>query len=109
MCACGATGDARNSYSNCIRQSDRNRPSAEPQPPGRKHPRRIFDSVKMDGKCVDLSREMLPPGTRAAALGNADDPISKLSLKQVQLAGKTTGIKIAPAILVSGPGEIDEA
>jgi len=52
---------------------------------------------------------MLPSVRRVAALGNADDPISKLFLEQVQLAGRTTGIEIAPAIMVSGPGEIDEA
>jgi len=46
---------------------------------------------------------------RVAALGNAADPISKLFLEQVQLAGRTTGIEIAPAIMVRGPGEIDEA
>ena len=64
---------------------------------------------ELHGKCVELFRDMLPSVRRVAALGNADDPISKLFLEQVQLAGRTTGIEIAPAIMVSGPGEIDEA
>jgi len=64
---------------------------------------------ELHGKCVELFRDMLPFVRRVAALGNADDPISKLFLEQVQLAGRTTGIEIAPAIMVSGPGEIDEA
>ena len=64
---------------------------------------------ELHGKCVELFRDMLPFVRRIAALGNADDPISKLFLEQVQLAGRTTGIEIAPAIMVSGPGEIDEA
>jgi putative tryptophan/tyrosine transport system substrate-binding protein len=64
---------------------------------------------ELHGKCVELFRDMLPSVRRVAALGNADDPISKLFLEQVQLAGRTTGIEIAPAILVSGPSEIDDA
>jgi putative ABC transport system substrate-binding protein len=64
---------------------------------------------ELHGKCVELFRDMLPSVRRVAALGNADDPISKLFLEQVQLAGRTTGIEIAPAIMVSGAGEIDEA
>jgi putative tryptophan/tyrosine transport system substrate-binding protein len=64
---------------------------------------------ELHGKCVELFRDMLPSVRRVAALGNADDPISKLFLEQVELAGRTTGIEIAPAILVSGPGEIDAA
>src|SRR5262249_12201421 len=98
MCACGPTGDARNSYSHCIRQSDRNRPSAEPQSPRRKHHRRILDSFRIAWQV--LFRDMLPSVRLVAALGNADDPIWKLFLEQVQLAGRTTGIEIAPAIMV---------
>jgi len=64
---------------------------------------------ELHGKCVELFRDMSPSVRRVAALGNVDDPISKLFLEQVQLAGRTTGIEIAPAIMVSGPGEIDEA
>ncbi len=66
-------------------------------------------AAELHGKCVELFRDMLPSLRRVAALGNAADPISKLFLEQVQLAGRTTGIEIAPAIMVRGPGEIDEA
>jgi putative ABC transport system substrate-binding protein len=66
-------------------------------------------AAELHGKCVELFRDMLPSVRRVAALGNAADPISKLFLEQVQLAGRTTGIEIAPAIMVRGPGEIDEA
>src|SRR5437764_9939316 len=44
---------------------------------------------ELHGKCVELFRDMLPSVRRVAALGNADDPISKLFLEQVQLAGRT--------------------
>jgi putative tryptophan/tyrosine transport system substrate-binding protein len=64
---------------------------------------------ELHGKCVELFRDMLPSVRRVAALGNAADPISKLFLEQVQLAGRTTNIEIAPAIMVAGPGEIDAA
>ena len=66
-------------------------------------------AAELHGKCVELFRDMLPSVRRVAALGNAADPISKLFLEQVQLAGRTTGIEIAPAIMVRGPSEIDEA
>jgi putative tryptophan/tyrosine transport system substrate-binding protein len=66
-------------------------------------------AAELHGKCVELFHDMLPSLRRVAALGNAADPISKLFLEQVQLAGGTTGIEIAPAIMVHGPGEIDEA
>jgi len=66
-------------------------------------------AAELHGKCVELFQDMLPSLRRVAALGNAADPISKLFLEQVQLAGRTTGIEIAPAIMVRGPGEIDEA
>jgi ABC-type uncharacterized transport system substrate-binding protein len=66
-------------------------------------------AAELHGKCVELFHDMLPSLRRVAALGNAADPISKLFLEQVQLAGRTTGIEIAPAIMVRGPGEIDEA
>jgi putative tryptophan/tyrosine transport system substrate-binding protein len=66
-------------------------------------------AAELHGKCVELFRDMLPSVRRVAALGNAVDPISKLFLEQVQLAGRTTGVEIAPAIMVRGPGEIDEA
>ena len=52
---------------------------------------------------------MLPSVRRVAALGHAAYPISKLFLEQVQLAGRTTGIEIAPALMVNVPGEIDES
>ena len=64
---------------------------------------------ELHGKCVELFRDMLPSVRRVAALGNAADPISKLFLEQVQLAGGTTNIEIVPAILVHSPSEIDEA
>jgi putative ABC transport system substrate-binding protein len=66
-------------------------------------------AAELHGKCVELFRDMFPSVSRVAALGSAADPISKLFLEQVQLAGRTTNIEIAPAIMVRGPGEIDEA
>src|SRR5215472_10774224 len=66
-------------------------------------------AAELHGKCVELFRDILPSLRRVAALGNAADPFSKSFLEQVQLAGRTTGIEIAPAIMVRGPGEVDEA
>jgi putative tryptophan/tyrosine transport system substrate-binding protein len=66
-------------------------------------------AAELHGKCVELFRDMLPSVRRVAALGNAADPFSKPFLEQVQLAGRTIGIEIMPAIMVRGADEIDEA
>ena len=66
-------------------------------------------AAEMHGKCVELFRDMLPSIRRVAALGNAADPFSKPFLEQVQLAGKTTNIEIAPRTMVRGPQEIEAA
>jgi putative ABC transport system substrate-binding protein len=66
-------------------------------------------AAELFGKCVELIRDMLPTVHRVAALGNAADPFSRPFLEQVQLAGKSTGIEIAPAIMVRSPDAIDEA
>jgi putative ABC transport system substrate-binding protein len=65
--------------------------------------------AELHGKCVELLRDALPGISRVAALGNAADPISKQFIEQMRLAGKTTGIEIAPEILVRTPDEIDPA
>jgi ABC-type uncharacterized transport system substrate-binding protein len=65
--------------------------------------------AELHGKCVELLRDALPRIRRVAVLGNAPDPISKPMLEQVRLAGKTTGIEIAPEIMVRASDEIDAA
>src|SRR5215469_10329144 len=66
-------------------------------------------AAELHGKCVELFRDILPSLRRVAALGNAADPFSKSFLEQVQLAGRTTGIEIAPITMVRDPDEIDAA
>jgi putative tryptophan/tyrosine transport system substrate-binding protein len=66
-------------------------------------------AAELFGKCVEIIRDLLPTVHRVGALGNADDPFSKPFLAQVQLAGKSTGIEIVPAIMVHSPDEIDGA
>jgi putative tryptophan/tyrosine transport system substrate-binding protein len=65
--------------------------------------------AEMHGKGVELFRDMFPSIRRVAALGNAADPFSKPFLEQVQLAGKTTSVDIAPIAMVRNPQEIDAA
>jgi putative tryptophan/tyrosine transport system substrate-binding protein len=66
-------------------------------------------AAEMHGKIVELFRDMLPSLHRVAALGSAADPFSKPFLVQVQLAGKTTSLEIAPTIMVRDPQEIEAA
>jgi putative tryptophan/tyrosine transport system substrate-binding protein len=66
-------------------------------------------AAEMHGKCVELFRDMLPFVRRVAVLLNAEDPFWKQIQGQVQLAGRDTGIEIAPSVMVSGSNEIDGA
>jgi putative ABC transport system substrate-binding protein len=61
------------------------------------------------GKCVELFRDMIPSLRRVAALSNAADPSWRQILEQIQLAGKLTGVEIAPTAMVRGLDEIDAA
>jgi putative ABC transport system substrate-binding protein len=63
---------------------------------------------EMAGKCVELTREMLPSAHRLAALVNAPDPFSKPFLERVRLGGEATGMTIDP-ILLRDPEELDAA
>ena len=63
----------------------------------------------MIGKCVELLRDMLPSVQRVAVLGNAGDPSNKQIIEQIQLAGRTTAIKIDPIVMVSGVDQFDAA
>lgn len=64
--------------------------------------------AELDGKCVELIREILPSARRVAALANAPDPFSKSFLKFIQLAGDATGTTI-DRILIHDPSELDAA
>jgi putative tryptophan/tyrosine transport system substrate-binding protein len=64
---------------------------------------------EMHGKCVELFRDIFPTMRRVAVLLNASDPFSKQILEQVELAGRTTGIEIAPSTTVREAGEVDAA
>jgi len=62
-------------------------------------------SAALVGKCVELFHDMLPRVRQIAVLTNGGDALfAKLVLDQVDLAGRTTGIKIHP-ITVPGPEE----
>jgi putative ABC transport system substrate-binding protein len=60
------------------------------------------------GKCVELFRDMLPSLSRVAVLANLD-PFTRSILEQVQLAGRTTGIEIAPVAMVRALDEVEAA
>jgi putative ABC transport system substrate-binding protein len=67
-------------------------------------------AAELHGKCVELFRDMLPSVRRVAVLLNAeDDPFWKEVQEQVRLAGRNTGIEIAPSVMVRGTNEIDAA
>lgn len=48
------------------------------------------------GKCVEIFRDLIPTLKRVGALANPLDPFTKPFLEQIQLAGRATGIDIAP-------------
>jgi putative ABC transport system substrate-binding protein len=65
-------------------------------------------AADLAGKCVELSRELLPGAKRVAALTNASDPFSRTLLDKIRLAGKATDIWIEP-IPIHGAAELDSA
>jgi len=66
-------------------------------------------AAELHGKCVELFRDMLPSVHRVALVGHQADPFVKPMLEQVQLVGRTTGIEIAPVVMVGGQDELDAA
>src|SRR5262249_8619876 len=64
--------------------------------------------AELNGKMVELIREMIPAARRVAVLLNEPDPFSKPLLKQVQLAGDATATTIQP-IMIQRPDELDGA
>ena len=61
------------------------------------------------GKSIELLREMLPSLRRVAVLANPVDPFTKPLLEQVHLAGRNTGIEIAPIAMARGSDELEAA
>jgi len=67
-------------------------------------------AAELAGKCVELFRDILPSLRRVAVLANAADPFfSNAFLQQIDVAGRATGIEIAPVIMIRGSDEIDAA
>ena len=60
---------------------------------------------ELDGKMVQLLREMLPSARRIAALANASDPFSKPFLENIERAGQATATTIEP-VSIRGPEEL---
>lgn len=60
------------------------------------------------GKCVELSRELLPQARRVAALVNAPDPFSKAFLDKIEIAGKAASIAIEP-VLINNLADLEPA
>lgn len=62
-------------------------------------------SATLIGKCVELFHDMLAGVRKIAVLTNGGDPLfARLALDQVNLAGRTNGIKIHP-LTIPGPDE----
>jgi putative ABC transport system substrate-binding protein len=64
----------------------------------------------LNGKSVELFRDMLPAARRVGVLGHSTNPVfAKSMLDQVLLGGRTTGAEIKPVVMVSGPDEAENA
>src|SRR5262249_18924453 len=59
------------------------------------------------GKCLELFRDMLPSLRRVGVMANPVDPFSKSIVEQIQVAGKTASIEIAPIVMVRGLDEVE--
>jgi putative tryptophan/tyrosine transport system substrate-binding protein len=64
----------------------------------------------LNGKSVELFRDMLPSLRRVGVLGHATNPVfAKSMLNEVLAAGRPTGTEIQPVVMVSGPNEFESA
>ena len=64
----------------------------------------------LQGKSVELFRDMMPSARRVAVLGHATNPVfAKSMLNEVLAAGRTTGTQIEPVVMVRGAEEADGA
>jgi putative ABC transport system substrate-binding protein len=64
----------------------------------------------LNGKSVELFRDMLPSLRRVGVLGHATNPVfAKSMLTEVLAAGRPTGTEIQPVVMVSGPNEFESA
>ena len=63
---------------------------------------------ELAGKCVELSRELLPGSRRLAVLANAPDPFSKPFVEQIERSGAAIGTTIVP-VMVHNAQELDAA
>ena len=62
------------------------------------------------GKCVELSRDLLPSARRVAVIANAADPVfAKSFLEQAHRAGSGTGSEISPVVMVHAADELEAA
>jgi putative ABC transport system substrate-binding protein len=66
-------------------------------------------AAAIHGKCVEFFRDMIPSAKRVAALVNEPDPFWRPFLEQMLIAGKTTGVEIAPIVRIKHPDEVDAA
>ena len=62
--------------------------------------------AELDGKLVQLIRELLPSSRHVAALANASDPFSKPFIEKIEEAGRTIGMAI-DSIRLKGREELD--
>ena len=65
-------------------------------------------AAELTGKCVELLHDMLPSAHRVAVI-TGDDALTKLLIEKVRVAGGTTGVEIAPVVIVGGKDELDAA
>jgi putative ABC transport system substrate-binding protein len=64
----------------------------------------------LQGKSVELFRDMMPSARRVAVLGHATNPVfAKSMLNEVLAAGRTTDTQIEPVVMVRGAEEADGA
>jgi putative ABC transport system substrate-binding protein len=106
--ACGATGDAGDSNRHRLRRSRGTGPGREPGPAGRQHHRHISDGGGVDRQMRRAASRHASIGAPGGRIAN-DDALTKLLIEKVRLAGGTTGIEIAPVVIVGGKDELDAA
>jgi putative tryptophan/tyrosine transport system substrate-binding protein len=64
---------------------------------------------ELEGKRLELLKEVVPRLSRVAMLSNPTNPLNPIILKQTQLAARTLRLKLEPIVEVKGVSELERA
>jgi putative ABC transport system substrate-binding protein len=65
-------------------------------------------ALELEGKRLELLKELVPKVSRVGVFWHSENPYSKLAFKEVEAAARTLGVRLH-AVRLSGPSDLDTA